>query len=127
MLFRKTTIAYGIAELLRKTRSSPISPDVQCKIDNYVVQTKQPTRADIVGVDMLLPRLSVVIVEPSYLWEGYDDDRQEMGRYFEVKFPSLPEADGAAVFFSQSEESDRCHSYLITLIQNILHLPTNIG
>jgi hypothetical protein len=111
LLLRKTTVAYGIAELIRQARShcysasSQASLDSQCSIDYFVVQTKVPRRGshptwkDIEGVDMLLPRLPANITEPSFLWED-DGDREEMEAFLEVEFPSLPESDGAAIFVS---------------------------
>ena len=134
-LLRKTAVAYGIAELLKKNRShrystSPhASLDGQCSIDNFVVRTKvpgrgsQPTWRDVEGVDMLSPKLSVDILEPSFLWDGDDDDQEEMGTFLEVACPSLPDADGTAIFVNQSEEGARCHSFgflLHTLFSNCL-------
>ncbi len=86
MTLRQTTVAYGIAELLKLARSRcysglalpPISLSDQCSIDNFIVrvnataQTSHPC-SDIEGVDMLTPRLSVNVVEPSFLWDGDDD------------------------------------------------------
>jgi hypothetical protein len=133
MFLRKTTVAYGMAELLRQTRarrysaSSHASLDGQCNVDNFVVRTKvpgrgsQPTWRDVEGVDMLSPKLSVDILEPSFLWDGDDDDQEEMGTFLEVACPSLPDADGTAVFVNQSEEGARCHSFgflLHTLFSN---------
>ncbi len=115
LLLCKTAVAYGIAELIRQARShcysasSQASLDRQCSIDNFVVQTKvprpgsHPTWKDIKGVDMLSPRLPANITEPSFLWED-DSNREVMGAFLEVEFPSLPESDGAANFVNQSEE-----------------------
>ena len=123
MFLRKTAVAYGIAELLRLTRAhrysalSQVSLDDQCNIDNFVVRTKvpgqgsHPTWRDVEGVDMLSPKLSVNIVEPSFLWDGNDGDQEEMGgKFLEVECPSLPDADDTAVLVNQSEEDHRCHS-----------------
>jgi len=130
IILRKTAVAYGIGELLRQARSH--RDMASCNIDNFVVRTKaagrgsQATWRDIEGVEMLSPRLSVNIVEPSFLCEGYDDDQEEeMGRYLEVEFPSLPVTDGApalvdrgkAVFVDQSEEDDRCHKFGLLLYE----------
>jgi hypothetical protein len=83
-------------------------------MDNFVVRTNndcqssRPSWKDIKGVDMLSPTLSVSIVEPSFLLglfqEGTGHDQEEMGGYLEVEFPSHPDADGAAILISQSEE-----------------------
>ena len=126
-LLRKTAIAYSIAELLRQARPHcyPASPQAslneQCSIDNFFVRTKVPSRGshptwrDIEGVDMLLPRLQANIVEPSFLWEENDGDQEDTGAFLEVEFPSLPDADGAAVFVNQSEEDVRCHLFGVFL------------
>ncbi|KAL3810773.1 hypothetical protein ACHAXA_011785 [Cyclostephanos tholiformis] len=127
----KTTIAYGIAALLRQAAESPrdsaITPaslDGQCSIDNFVVRTKapcqrsRPTWRDIEGVDMLSPRLSVNIVEPFFLQEldGDDQDDKE-GAFLEAEFPYLPETDGGAIIVIQSEEDDRCHLFGVLLYE----------
>jgi hypothetical protein len=129
MFLRKTAVAYGIAELLRQTRahrysaSSQVSLDGQCNIDNFVVRTKvfgrgsHPTWRDIDGVEMLSPRLLANIVEPSFLWDGDDGDREEMGSFLEIEFPSLPVSDGAAVFVNQSEEDTRCRLFGVLLYE----------
>ena len=124
MLLRKTVVAYGIAELLRQARSNHYP--ASCDGDNILVRTKAPRRRsrptwkDIEGVDMLLPRLSMNIVVPSFLQEALDNgDHQddEMGGYLEAEFPSLPDADGAAVFVDQSQEDDRCHKFGLLLYE----------
>ncbi|KAL3822373.1 hypothetical protein ACHAXA_010851 [Cyclostephanos tholiformis] len=131
VLLGKTAVAYGIAGLLQQTRSlcysalSQTSLDEQCDINNFIVRIKspsqgsQPTWRDIEGVDMLRPRLSVNIVEPSYLM-GDDGDGQEseLGGYLEAEFPSLKKkADGAADFVDQIEEGNRCHLFGVLLFE----------
>ena len=106
VLLRKTAVAYGIAELLRQTRShcntalSRTILDEQCNINNFIVRIKapgqgcQPTWRDIEGVDMLSPRLSMNIVEPSFLLfmndherGDYGSDQEEnMGGFLEAEF-----------------------------------------
>ena len=101
LLLRKTTIAYGITELLRHIRSHPpqaeqLSPaqllrnirshlphaaraslEEQFSIDNFVVRisgaSSTPDWNDIKGVDMISPPLSVNIYEPSFLMSGFYD------------------------------------------------------
>ena len=120
-LLRKSTVAYGIGELLRRVRASLILLDEQFNIDNFVVRTNadgqssRPSWRDIKGVDILSPKLSVDIVEPSFLCSS--DDQEEMGGYLEVEFPSHPDADGVAVFFSQNEEDRRCHLFGVLLCE----------
>jgi hypothetical protein len=70
---------------------------------------------------MLTPRLSVNIIEPSFLRGGDDEDElaRKLGRYVEVEFPlgTIPyaAAEDAAVFINQSEEDDRCHMFGVLL------------
>jgi hypothetical protein len=133
MLLRKTAVAYGIGELLRQVRALLILLDKQFNMDNFVVRTNadglssRPSWKDIKGIDMLLPKLFVNIVEPSYLWgsfqEGNGNDQEEMGRYLEVEFPNLPDADGAAIFISQSKEDRRCHLFGVLLYELYTHRP----
>ena len=133
VLLLKTTVAYGMAQLLRKSRSllplsfHPVktsSLHTQFNIDNFVVRTKkvsndgqhsQPTMKDIKGVGMLSPKLSVNIVEPLFTTFSSDDNEDNMGRYLEAEFPSFPDADGTAVVFYHSEEDERCHLFGIIL------------
>jgi hypothetical protein len=77
---------------------------------------------------MLSPKLSVNIVEPSFLrgsfQEGNGDDQEEMGGYLEVEIPSHPDADGAAIFISQREEVRQCHLFGVLLNELFFHRPT---
>jgi hypothetical protein len=121
----KTAIAYGIGQSLRQVARynrdldlPRASLDVQSSIDNFVVRAKapgqrsRPTWKDIEGVDMLSPRLSMNIIEPSFLKDENDDDQDdEMGRYLEVELPSLSGTDGEAGVVNQSEEDDLCQSF----------------
>ena len=135
VLLLKTTVAYGMAQLLRKSRSllplafhpgKTSSLHTQYNIDNFVVRTKtvsndgqhsQPTWKDIKGVGMLSPKLSVNIVEPLFTTFSSDDNEDNMGRYLEAEFPSFPDADGTAVVFDHSEEDERCHLFGIILCE----------
>jgi len=141
-LLRRTTVAYGIAELLIRAGSRPrraaftetptMSSDERCDIDNFVVRTsvaaaaagREPERARwdrIRGVDMLSPRLSMNIVEPYLLLGSFDDgndndDSHEgiMGSYLEVQFP---DDDDVVVAVGQGEENDRCHSFGVLVLE----------
>jgi hypothetical protein len=131
----KTAIAYGIAELLRHDARSHhnsalpwASPDGKCTIDNFAVRYKapspgsRPTWKDIEGVDMLSPKLSMNITEPSFLRDENDGNQDdEMGRYLEAEFPSLPEANGETSFVNLSEENSRCHSFGVLLYELFLN------
>mmetsp|Transcript_20089 Transcript_20089/g.36649 ORF Transcript_20089/g.36649 Transcript_20089/m.36649 type:complete len:994 (+) Transcript_20089:84-3065(+) len=96
VILRKTTIAYGLAELLMRTRTqhhcidpSSLSLGVQFSIDNFVVRYSdvssssssslaassataghvdfQPRWKDITGLDMISPPILMNIGEPSFL------------------------------------------------------------
>jgi len=143
MTLRQTTVAYGIAELLKLARSRcysglalpPISLSDQCSIDNFIVrvnvtaQTSHPC-SDIEGVDMLTPRLSINIIEPSYLRDGDDDElARKLGRFVEAESPlgMIPYAAAdAAVFINQSEEDDRCHMCGVLLYELFLQQSSEV-
>ncbi|KAL7543491.1 hypothetical protein ACHAXR_012775 [Thalassiosira sp. AJA248-18] len=115
-IHQKTTIAYGIAELLRYVRSHPVAAPSQSSIGDlcnyYVVVWKN--RADLIqGVGMLSPQLSVSIAEPLFLYSDDEEDDHQgdtiRGRYLEVAF-SDPKVVTSTVAFSQHEEDARCVS-----------------
>jgi hypothetical protein len=105
LILRKTTVAYGIATLIKqaaalaRTPSSVISINKQlCNIDNFIVRINTTAQcssshscSDIEGVDMLSPRLSVNIIEPSFLqdWGDHDNNLRcyvKLGRFVEAEF-----------------------------------------
>ncbi|KAL9182253.1 hypothetical protein ACHAXT_012905 [Thalassiosira profunda] len=128
-MLRKTTVAYGAAELVRHARSHPgahpknnstASVNGLCEIDNFSVRLSKEKGASskhITGVEMISPQLAVHIAEPSFLRSSFADtidvdEEETAGRYLEVEFSSggklLPEEDGGgAVAVSQSEEDGR--------------------
>ena len=99
---------------------------------------QQPFLNTIEGVDMISPRLSVDIIEPSFLFD--DDDDSKMGRYLEVEFSSsrlIPstsdqvEAERAnagptetTVFVNQIDEDDRCYWLGVLLYELYFHNDT---
>ena len=121
LLLRKTAVAYGIGNLLRQARASLISLDEQCIMDNFVVRStsccrsSHPTWKDIEGVDMLSPKLSVNIIDSSFLRSSHQEGNgygyEEVGAFLEVEFPFHQDSDGAAVFVNQNEEDTRCHLF----------------
>lgn len=148
LILRKTTIAYGIIELLQHVRSSPPvnSIGVQCCIDNFIVRISDNSRADdptmptwnnIVGIDMICPQLSVKIYEPSFLFSGFYDNggggnsQEPLGRYLEVEFSdggdSTTTTTNNAGKSSDSidpnnEENARCHLFGVLLYELFSHL-----
>ena len=86
---RRTTVAYGIAELLKRTDVSKI--DEYARIDNIVVfLSKNEARPGegIKGIGMISPGLTLKIEEPSYLnffLEGDGRNGDEWGRCLEVE------------------------------------------
>ena len=95
-IIRKTTVTYGIVELLKRSKKLK---DEEIRIDNFVVSIlKNPSRSwdDIKGVGMISSGLFLVMEEPSYLsalHEGEDSDDRIIGRCLEVELTStLPQA-----------------------------------
>ena len=110
LILRKATVAYGIATLLEqaaaahrhsvdsldRTPSSVVSINKQlCNIDNFIVRINTTAQSssshpcsDIEGVDVLSPRLSVNIIEPSFLQDWDHDVRcyVKLGRCVEAEF-----------------------------------------
>lgn len=91
-IVRKTTVAYGIVELLIRSKNhlTTLQNDelkVTC-LENFAVRV---SRSDIKGLTMLSSGLSLSIEEPSYLNFLQDDGRdgggegRSLGRYLEVE------------------------------------------
>jgi hypothetical protein len=159
ILLRKTTVAYGIAELLKHASRSGSSgmlarPPNISHLDNFAVRVgnnnttggsstnssssssnQRPFLNNIEGVDMISPRLSVDIIEPSFLF----DDDSKMGRYLEVEFPSShlisstsdqAEAGRAkagpteTIFVNQIDEDERCYWLGVLLYELYFHNDT---
>ena len=110
-IIRKTTVAYGIVELLARCHAdkqlTPLQNNEEkiIRLDNFAVcisRVKQgpqkssspqpPSSGDVKGVSMLSSGLSLSIEEPAYLSfldddEGGRDDKQ-LGKYLEVVLTS---------------------------------------
>lgn len=130
-ILRKTTVAYAVAELLRRAiTAAPLSADKIC-LDNFVVRTKKkddesasfstsPSTADILGVDMVSEMLSLTIIEPSYMNHLFDEGGEEVGpgRYLEVCIsPSKPPQPNNTSAVDPSHERTVCHLFGILLYQ----------
>eukprot|EP00984_Skeletonema_dohrnii_P018052 scaffold8341_cov114-Skeletonema_dohrnii-CCMP3373.AAC.2 len=142
-IIRRTTIAYGIAELLKRSSSGALDEENDIRIDNFAVFiSKDPSRSwdDINGVAMMSSGQSVTIEEPSYLCgllEGEEDCDGQMGRCLEVEFKSTAPRDNsktqqveAAVNLDEHQasmkmngESSRCHSFARLLYELFTHEP----
>ena len=93
-IIRKTTVAYGIVEVLKRSKRLE---NEEIRIDNFVVSNLQnPTRSwdDIKGVGMISSGLTLIMEEPPYLSdlleEGSDSDGKIVGRCLEVEMISAP-------------------------------------
>ncbi len=93
-IIRKTTVAYGIVEVLKRSKRLK---NEEIRIDNFAVSVLQnPTRSwdDIKGVGMISSGLTLIMEEPPYLSdlleEGSDSDGQIVGRCLEVEMISAP-------------------------------------
>jgi ABC-type branched-subunit amino acid transport system ATPase component len=130
-ILRKTTVAYAVAELLRRAiAAAPLSAD-KISLDNFAVRTKKkddesasfstsPSTADILGVDMISEMLSLTIIEPSYMNHLFDEGGEEVGpgRYLEVCIsPSKPPQTNNASAVEPSHERTVCHLFGILLYQ----------
>ena len=142
LIIRQTTIAYGIAELLKRSLNGALNEESIIRIDNFVVflsKKVRPSRSwdDIKGVGMISSRISLTMEEPSYLHgllEGGEDCDDHMGRCLEV------ELKGAAAAFNNvqpsaagninaphaalaDEESNRCRLFARLLYELFTHEP----
>eukprot|EP00985_Skeletonema_marinoi_P019077 scaffold10825_cov147-Skeletonema_marinoi.AAC.4 len=142
-IIRRTTIAYGIAELLKRSSNGALDEKDDIRIDNFLVFiSKNPSRSwdDINGVAMMSSGRSVTIEEPSYLHgllelEGEEDCDGQMGRCLEVEFKSTVPRDNsktpqaaAAVNLDEHQagmngESKRCHLFARLLYELFTHEP----
>jgi hypothetical protein len=122
-------IAFGMAELLRHTRSSNISINEQYDIDNFVVRKEATNFSEkedvVVSVDMVSPKLSVNLVEITIL---RSDLSECVGRYFESQlFPSHTVCTSK---LDQNKEVQRCYLFgllLYKLFSNKSLLPASKG
>ena len=136
-LLGKTTVAFGLAEMLRRARSHGGAPFASSRpsrarrrwrVDHFAVRSAAGRAAawkGVRGVDMLSPaRLPMDLVEPFFLRDDAAQEEQ-MGRYLEVHFPTLPEdpEGAAAAAVSQSEEDERCHALGLILYELFSGLP----
>lgn len=127
-IVRKTTVAYAVAQLLRRAITSAPLSAAKISLDNFVIRTKQrhadsdstsSSLADISGVDMISEGLSLTITEPSFvnnvLKEGEEGGT---GTFLEVSIsPSqLPESSSSASF-EQIDERIICHTFGVLLYQ----------
>ena len=110
-IIRKTTIAYGIVELLK--RSNEIE-DEEIRIDNFSVSVSKKVRSsrswdDIKGVGMISSGMSLMIEEPYYLrdlLEGEDcNDGRIIGRSLEVELTSEHQEKNSRASTAAAEEA----------------------
>ena len=95
-IIRKTIVAYGIVELLKRSNGGP-NEDIP-RTDNFVLSaSKKRSWDDIRGVSMISSGMSLMIEEPPYLSglreeeeEGEDCGGRITGRCLEVELTSAP-------------------------------------
>eukprot|EP00578_Thalassiosira_sp_NH16_P001854 CAMPEP_0181137228 /NCGR_PEP_ID=MMETSP1071-20121207/33599_1 /TAXON_ID=35127 /ORGANISM="Thalassiosira sp., Strain NH16" /LENGTH=1245 /DNA_ID=CAMNT_0023223979 /DNA_START=76 /DNA_END=3809 /DNA_ORIENTATION=- len=133
---RKTTVAYGIVELLRHARIVSNGPQPstsilagECNVDNFVVLTSSQFQTagdfsqlpwdDVGGVNMVSPSLSAQIIEPSFVIDSVDDNIQNrMGRYLEVYISPPPPTDaGDTGSASLASDFNDCHLFGVLLYE----------
>eukprot|EP00984_Skeletonema_dohrnii_P013005 scaffold5350_cov98-Skeletonema_dohrnii-CCMP3373.AAC.3 len=136
-IIRRTTIAYGIAELINRSSDGTLDEENDIRINNFVVFiSKNPPRAcdEIKGVGKRSSGLSLTIEEPSYLHgllEGEEDCDGQMGRCLEVELRSTaPQAQdnsssqlASAALYRSEQGSSRCHSFARLLYELFTHEP----
>ena len=124
-LLRRTTVAFGIVELLKNARvvsTSQLSA-ATVGMDNFVVHTSagcdgtSPSWDDVSGVSMLSPSLTAQIIEPSFLANFIDESngQKSLGRFLEVDIPlpgSVTNTDVAL-----GSESNDCQLFGILLYE----------
>ena len=149
-IIRKTTVTYGIVELLKHSKKLE---DEEIRIDNFVVAiSKKPSRSwdDVKGVGMISSGLSLTFEEPSYwsaLLKGEHSDDRITGRCLEVELSSTPPQpqensvlpaeekaaaphnvlnnylSGMNALAAVAEESNRCHLFARLLYEIFTHEP----
>lgn len=137
-IIRRTTIAYGIAELLKRSSDGALEGGNVIRIDDFVVSVckrrggSMRSWEDIKGVAMVSSGMSLTIEEPSYLrglLEGESGCDGEMGRCLEVELVSdskTCEAAAALDNVGQSAcmtvaECKRCHVFARLLYELFTH------
>ncbi len=141
-IIRRTTIAYGIAELLKRSSNEALEGDDNIRIDDFVVfvssKKERPSLSwdDIKGVGMISSGMSLTIEEPSYLrglLEGEKGCDGQMGRCLEVELASDSKTCEAAPALDNVEQSAsmnalaagaeelRCHLFARVLYELFTH------
>jgi hypothetical protein len=132
-IIRKTTVAYAVAELLRRSiTSAPLSAD-KISLDNFAVRKKTPHHesslfsssapiCDILGVEMISEGMSLTIIEPSYMNNLFDEGEEggaAAGRYLEVciSHSSPLPVNNYSSAHEQIQERTACHLFGIFLYQ----------
>ena len=141
-IVRKTTVAYAVAQLLRRAAStSPPFSTAKISVDNFVVHTKKrhvsdseliPTSsvADISGVDMISEGLSLTIIEPSYM-NNVLDEREEggAGSSLEVSISPFQLSGRSSSAVEHIDERTICHMFGLLLYQiysNLDSIPASL-
>lgn len=137
---RITTVAYGIAELLKRvnngrpsgTNKKSLEDEVQ--IDNFCVYVGREANSfqhpwdDINGIRMISPGSSVTMLEPSYLSCLFSEEEKEgrMGRCLEVELEQLVVEDPPAqerVVATDDKDTRQCQLFARLLYELFSHQP----
>ncbi len=127
-IVRKTTVAYAVAQLLRRAITSAPLSAAKISIDNFVVRTKNrhvasgstsSTLSDISGVDMISEGLSLTINEPSFVNNILNGGEEGgTGHFLEVSIsPSQLSENSSSSAFEQIDERIICHTFGVLLYQ----------
>ena len=149
-IIRKTTVAYGIVELLKRSKELD---DEEIRVDNFLISVSknvnpsQRSWDDINSVGMLSSGMWLMIEEPPYLnailgREACDD--RILGRFLAVEMKSAPQENvgkpaeakaapknglndyhmaGMNALAAVAEESNRCHLFARLLYELYAHEP----
>ena len=140
-IFRKTTVAYAVAQLLRRASTSAPLSTAKISIDNFVVRTKKrhvsdselfstSSVADISGIDMISEGLSLTIIEPSFVNNVLDEGEEGgAGSFLEVSISPLQLPGSSLSAVEQIDERTICHMFglfLYQLYSNLDPIPESV-
>eukprot|EP00985_Skeletonema_marinoi_P001670 scaffold674_cov88-Skeletonema_marinoi.AAC.2 len=150
-IIRKTTVAYGIVELLKRSKKLD---DEEIRVDNFLISVSknvnpsQRSWDDIDSVGMLSSGMWLMIEEPPYflnaMLAGEACDDRILGRFLAVEMKSAPQENvgkpaeakaapknglndyhmaGMNALAAVAEESNRCHLFARLLYELYAHEP----
>eukprot|EP00984_Skeletonema_dohrnii_P016979 scaffold7649_cov133-Skeletonema_dohrnii-CCMP3373.AAC.2 len=136
VIVRLTTVAYGIAEILKLVNSRPNGKhplEEELQIDNFCVHVGKEANSfqhpwdDINGIRMISTASSLTMLEPSYLSCLLSEEEKDgqMGRYLEVELePSIVEGSPSeGTVSTDGNDNRRCQLFARLLYELFSHQP----